>query len=92
MTKQERAARAKLKRDLKDLLRENNRMAMQKLESLMNSGSGIVDEQMKDLSSVGPAKDFLVAFGIEMQWQWGKPYANDDRGWKRKINNYARLM
>lgn len=94
MTKEERAARADLKRRVKELMRATEKMAMEKLDHLMCSGAGIVEQHTKNGGTYEAPKDFLCAFAKEMERQWGKPYIGNtpDRAWKRRVSNYYVMM
>lgn len=95
MTKEERAARADLRRKVKGLMKANNKLMIEKLESLMRSGAGIVGDHMAGEGQYSVPKDFLCAFAKEMERQWGRPCAwggKPDRKWARRINNYYVMM
>lgn len=76
--------KTQLKRKVKELIKENNKMIEEKLEKLLKSGA--INLPDYEDNYVLP-KIFMCAIGKEMQFQW-KPYNQEDRKTVENVSNF----
>lgn len=76
MTEQEgNIARADLRRKVREIQRMLTAEMEVRLEALMKTKGGIVDDHHSNNRSYTTAKDFVLAFGLETQAMYGQEYA-----------------
>lgn len=87
---EERAAKADLKRKVRELMKDVNKLAEKKLESLIKSGAGVVDDHHANALSLRTPKDFIYVLGKEISDQYGGRYSTpEERG---RVHNYYIMM
>ena len=93
MTEQE--ALDDLKARVRELMTDAVEHAMAKLDTLVTSGSGVVQDHIDMTRDRGPwvtPRNFVVAYCDDLKWQHSPIKPNQTRAWKRTIKNYSMLM
>lgn len=88
----EQEAKEVLRRQVAVMMDELKEIALEKLEILMNSGVGLVEQQVERSSEYrcetsGSAKDFMVAFLGHQPGHYRRPF--ETREDKKRIKNYS---
>jgi hypothetical protein len=85
MTKEQRAARAELKRIVKELMKDVQKLAIERLEVLMDN-SNIVEHHMNSEGMYATPKNFIAALSKEIERQYAHP--NPTRATKQRVATY----
>lgn len=82
----ENTARADLRHKVKGLLKDIEKLGLERLDKLEQSGAGIVQDHISNSLTYATPKDFIVALADEIKHQYTRPHAsNRDR---RRIKKY----
>ena len=90
MTEQE--ALDDLKARVRELMTDAVEHAMAKLDTLVTSGSGVVQDHINAPGPWTTPRDFIIAYCDDLKWQHSPIAPNQTRAWKRTIKNYSMLM
>lgn len=87
MTKQQRAARADLRRKVRGLMKDAQKLA---LERLANIEDRVISDHIEQGENYAAPKDFICAFARELERQYQRPHPT--RRDKRRQSDYYERM
>ena len=85
-------ARADLEARVRELMTYVIEHAMKKLDNLIGSGSGILQDHINAPGPFKTPRDFVVAYCDDLKWQHSPIAPNQTREWKKRVKNYYLLM
>ena len=87
LTKEQRAARADLRRKVRGLMKDAERLAMEKLANIEDR---VLAQHMAEGENFAAPKDFICAFSRELERQYQRPYPTREQ--KRRQSDYYERM